>query len=180
MKKTANIWEYKCGINDIVANFVFMWKYRIRQVLLYQDGVSHSMDPFRSALLSQHTRASHWIGLFARCSTKERGIPLKAMCSTVSRLLSDKSSSWSDGRLANVPYFNTWKIKHNLHGISSFCEQPLATGKENFPVLRCWGTRKLSVEVFANNATLMMLIHLLILYFDLEKIISCVWDTWVF
>ena len=131
MKKTANIWEYKVGINDTVANFVFMWKYRIRQVLPYQDGVSNSMDPFRSALLSQHTRPSHWIGLFARCSTKERGIPLKAMCSTVFRLLSDKSSSWSDGRLANVPYFNTWEIKHNLHGISSFCEQPLATGRVN-------------------------------------------------
>ena len=128
MKKTANIWEYKVGINDIVGNFVFMWKYRIRQVLLYQDGVSHSMDPFRSALLSQHTRASHWIGLFARCSTRERGIPVKVMCSTVSRLLSDKSSSWSDGRLENVLYFNTWEIKQNLHGIASFYEEPLATG----------------------------------------------------
>ena len=30
MKKTANAWEYKVGINAIIANFVCMWKSRIR------------------------------------------------------------------------------------------------------------------------------------------------------
>ena len=32
MKKTANIWEYKVGINAIIANFVCMWKTRIHKV----------------------------------------------------------------------------------------------------------------------------------------------------
>ena len=29
MKKTANIWEYKVGINAIIADFVCLWKCRM-------------------------------------------------------------------------------------------------------------------------------------------------------
>ena len=29
MKKIATMWEYKCGINAIIANFVCMWKSQI-------------------------------------------------------------------------------------------------------------------------------------------------------
>ena len=31
MKKTANIWEHKVGINAIIANFVFLWKCRMNE-----------------------------------------------------------------------------------------------------------------------------------------------------
>ena len=30
INKTANIWEYKVGINAIIANFVCLWKCRLR------------------------------------------------------------------------------------------------------------------------------------------------------
>ena len=33
MKKTANIWEYKVGINAIIANFVCMGKTRIANLV---------------------------------------------------------------------------------------------------------------------------------------------------
>ena len=29
MKKTANLWDYKVGINAIIANFVHLWKFRM-------------------------------------------------------------------------------------------------------------------------------------------------------
>ena len=29
MKKTVNTWEYKVGINAIIANFVHMWNIRM-------------------------------------------------------------------------------------------------------------------------------------------------------
>ena len=36
MKKTANIWEYKVGVNAIIANFMFIWKSRKNQNM-YQN-----------------------------------------------------------------------------------------------------------------------------------------------